>query len=171
MIIVEIAGHLGRDPEQRFTASGQKITTFTVATNIRRAGKDDTVWWRVTIWGDRFEKMLPYLKKGSAIIVIGEMQAPQIYMDKEGRSQVSLDIQAEMIKFSPFGKPDRGEGQAHSGQANASESNSGAQGYSPRNYEKQAGAPSFNSPQPMATNHSITGAGSHSGEEEEQLPF
>lgn len=107
MIIIEIAGHLGADPEVRFTPNGQKVTTLRVATNTRKSGKDETVWWRVTIWGERFDKMMPYLKKGSAVIIIGEMSKPDIYTDKEGRPQVSLDLTAEMIRFSPFGRGDR----------------------------------------------------------------
>lgn len=107
MIIIEIAGHLGADPEVRFTPGGQKVTTLRVATNTRKSGKDETVWWRVTIWGDRFDKMMPYLKKGSAVIIIGEMGKPEIYTDKEGRPQVSLDLTAEIIRFSPFGKGER----------------------------------------------------------------
>ncbi len=126
MIIVEVAGHLGRDPETRFTPSGQKVTSLTLATNIRKAGKDETVWWRVTIWGERFDKMLPYFKKGSALIIVGEMGKPNIWTDKEGRPQVGLEMTAEIIKFSPFGGPDRenkeqaGSGHAYSPAANAS---------------------------------------------------
>lgn len=103
MIIVQIAGRLGKDAESRFTPSGQKVTTMTLATNIRKAGKDETVWWRVTVWGDRYDKMLPYLKKGAALIVVGEMSKPDIWTDKEGRPQVSLELTAEIIRFSPFG--------------------------------------------------------------------
>lgn len=108
MIIIEIAGHLGADPETRFTPSGQKVTNLRVATNIRKNGKDETVWWRVTMWGDRFDKLLPHLKKGSAVIIIGEMtNKPEIYTDREGKSQISLEMTAEIIRFSPFGRTDR----------------------------------------------------------------
>lgn len=107
MNIVEIAGHLGADPEVRFSASGQKIVSLRVATNVRRQGKEETVWWRVTIFGDRFDKMLTYMKKGSAIIVIGEMNPPHIWTDKEGKQHVQLEIVAEMVRFSPFGKGER----------------------------------------------------------------
>lgn len=107
MNFIQIAGHLGADVETRFTPSGQKVTTLRVATNSRRNGKEETIWWRVTLWGDRFDKMLPYLKKGTAIIVVGEIQKPEIYTDKMGQPQISLDITAEFIRFSPFGKGER----------------------------------------------------------------
>ncbi|CDZ80511.1 Helix-destabilizing protein [Candidatus Rubidus massiliensis] len=107
MNIVQIAGHLGADPETRVTPSGQKVTTFRMAVNGKKGGSEYTVWWRVTVWGDN--RLLPYLKKGSAVIVIGDMSKPEIYTDKEGRPQVSLEITAEIIRFSPFGRNDRQE--------------------------------------------------------------
>lgn len=132
MIIIEIAGHLGADPETRFTPSGQKVTNLRVATNVRKAGKDETVWWRVTIWGDRFDKMMTYLKKGSAVIIIGEMGKPEIYTDREGRQQIALELTAEMIRFSPFGKPDgktnQDSSQASAGGGRGSYAPSGANG-------------------------------------------
>lgn len=107
MNMVWIAGHLGADPEVRFTPSGQKIVNLRVAANSRKQGKDETVWWRVTIFGDRFDKLLTYLKKGSAVIIMGRMNPPQMWTDREGRQQVTLELIAETIDFSPFGKSDR----------------------------------------------------------------
>ena len=46
-----IAGHLGADPEVRFTSSGQKVTTLRVAARARKGAKDETIWWKVTVWG------------------------------------------------------------------------------------------------------------------------
>lgn len=114
MNIIEIAGHIGADPVTRFTATGQKVTSFNVATNSKKGGADVTIWFRVTVWGDRFDKMMAYFKKGSAIIVVGELQKPEIWTDKEGRQQISLDVTAEIIRFSPFGKTDKQEGQSGS---------------------------------------------------------
>lgn len=107
MFIVNIAGHLGKDPETRFTPSGQKVTTFSMAISQRKGKEDVTIWVRVTVWGDRFDKLLSYLKKGSGVIVTGRMNPPNQYTDKEGRPQVSLEVTAEMIEFSPFGKSER----------------------------------------------------------------
>lgn len=111
MNILEIFGHLGADPETRVTPSGQKVTTLRIASNIRKGGKDETMWWRVTLWGTEFDNLLPHLKKGSALIVVGNMDKPEIYTDKEGRQQISLQMTAEFIRFSPFGKSERSEQQ------------------------------------------------------------
>lgn len=105
MFFVQIAGNLGKDPETRFTPSGQKVTTFNVACRARKGKEEITIWVRVTVWGDRFDKMISFLKKGSAVIVNGKMSPPTTYVDKNGTSQVSLEVVAEMIEFSPFGKP------------------------------------------------------------------
>ncbi|NGX38504.1 MAG: Single-stranded DNA-binding protein [Chlamydiae bacterium] len=104
---ITVAGHLGADPEVRFTSSGQKVTTLRVAARVRRGSKgDDTIWWRITIWGEQFDKMIPYFKKGSPIIVFGELNKPEIFTNRDGQPQVSMNITAQNLLFSPFGRPD-----------------------------------------------------------------
>ncbi|MCH9621943.1 MAG: Single-stranded DNA-binding protein [Chlamydiia bacterium] len=105
-----IAGHLGSDPETRFTPNGRKVTSLRVACKSRKGGKDETMWWRVTIWGETFDKILPYFKKGSPIVVNGEMMPPEMYQNREGNTQISLSITAHNISFSPFGKGKSEEG-------------------------------------------------------------
>ncbi len=101
-----MAGHLGSDPEVRFTSSGQKVTTLRVAAKARKSGKEDTIWWKVTVWGEQFDKMMTYLKKGSPVMVMGELSKPEIFTDKEGKPQVSMNITATNLMFSPFGRSD-----------------------------------------------------------------
>lgn len=108
MNFILIAGNLGDDPEERFTPGGQKVVSMRIAVRSRKKGEETTTWFRVTIWGDRFDKMLPYLKKGSAIIVGGELHKPEIYTDREGKPQVSLEVTVETLRFSPFGRSDKG---------------------------------------------------------------
>jgi single-strand DNA-binding protein len=130
MMMVQIAGRLGKDAETRFTASGQKVTTLTLATNVRKGGKEETAWWRITVWGDRFDKMFPYWKKGSALIVVGEMNKPEIWTDKEGRPQVGLEMTADIIRFNPFGSSSPQEGGGLQNQASQNQTTNGnAAGY------------------------------------------
>lgn len=109
MILITVAGHLGSDPEVRYTPSNLKVTSFRVATNIKRGSKEKTVWWKITVWGDRFDKKMTYLKKGSAVLVVGEMGIPEIYTDKEGNPQISLEVIADSIQFNPFGGSKSGD--------------------------------------------------------------
>lgn len=101
---IVVIGHLGKDPEHRVTANGNKVTTLLMADNIR---KDVTVWFRVTLWrheGDRYENMLNFMKKGSVVVVTGKMtRHPRdgIYQNKDGMNDVSMEITASDISFGP----------------------------------------------------------------------
>ena len=110
MNFLTLMGNLGADPEVRFTSSGQKVTTLRLADNdSRRTGAKETNWWRVTLWGEKFDGIVSHLKKGSAVIVIGDMEKPQIYTDREGRPQISLNMTAYHVRFPDFMRRDRRE--------------------------------------------------------------
>jgi len=123
-----VAGHLGADPEVRFTSSGQKVTTLRVAAKVRKGSKDDTIWWKVTVWGEQFDKMMGYFKKGSSIMVMGELSKPEIFTDRDGKPQVSMNITATNLMFSPFGRSDSS---GSSGQAPSAESKGSEMAFSP----------------------------------------
>ncbi|MFZ4772837.1 MAG: single-stranded DNA-binding protein [Chlamydiia bacterium] len=106
MNFVFIAGRLGSDPETRTTPSGKKVTSFRVACSSKKGGEEETTWFNITVWGDQFDKLISFLKKGSAVMIQGELQKPKTYKDREGRDQVSLNVTASNISFSPFGKSD-----------------------------------------------------------------
>ena len=118
MNFIHIAGHLGADPEVRFTSTGKKVTHLKVASRSRKGkgGEDVTIWWRVTLWGEQFDKLLSFMKKGSAVIIHGEIHKPEIFTDREGTPQISLDVTAFHIEFSPFGKPGGSQPAAGEGQ-------------------------------------------------------
>ncbi|NBO23896.1 MAG: single-stranded DNA-binding protein [Chlamydiae bacterium] len=151
---IVVAGHLGNDPETRFTPSGQKVVSFRVASNTRKGANMDTTWWKITVWGTQFDNMIKHLKKGSSIIVMGELQKPEIFTDKEGRPQISLNITAQSLSFSPFGKGDR------QSQGNSFESASN------QNEEFGASDANFN-----YYDQSAKGQGMTSHFAEEEIPF
>ena len=60
-----LVGNLGRDPEMRYTPSGQQVTSFSMATSEKWTGQDGqvqerTIWWRVTVWGKQAENVNQY---------------------------------------------------------------------------------------------------------------
>lgn len=173
MFIVELAGHLGKDPETRFTPSGQKVTSFTIATNHRKGKEDITIWVRVTVWGDRLDKIISFLKKGSGVIVIGRMNPPTSYTDKEGRTQVSLEVTAEMIEFSPFGRNDRsGEGQQGSqaaGQGQGAYESSQGSSYNEGQFQNQP--PQYSKSTSYGSQTAGQGSGYPQTAEDDNLPF
>lgn len=131
-----IAGHLGTDPEVRYTSSGKKVTNLRVAVKAR---KDETIWWRVTIWGEQFDKMISFLKKGSAVVVMGEILKPEIYQDREGNSRVSLELVAHNLTFSPFGKGNRNDGQSQEGSQEQQYAPSNSSGFEAPAFENSFG--------------------------------
>ena len=129
MNFVFIAGHLGADPETRFTPSGQKVTTLRLAAKARKSGAELTIWWRVTVWGDQFDKFISFLKKGSAVIAVGTMNKPEVYNDREGKPQVSMEMTASNLMFPPFGKS--GSGATAQQTSGASAENTDFAGFTP----------------------------------------
>ena len=75
-----VVGHLGKDPEMRYTPSGQAVTSFTMATSRKWTGADGqsqekTTWFKVTAWGKLAEICNQYLNKGKLVLVEGEVEA------------------------------------------------------------------------------------------------
>lgn len=103
MNTIQLMGRLGADAETRFTPSGQKVVTLRLACNSKKRDQEETIWYRVTLWGDRWDRILPYLTKGTALIVVGELRKPEVYNNREGSPSVSLEVWADSVRFSPFG--------------------------------------------------------------------
>lgn len=116
---VMIIGHLGRDPEMRYTPSGRPVTTFTVATSRNWSTGDgerhsETEWFNVVAWGNLAEICKQYLTKGQQVYVEGRLQTRR-WEDNEGVKHTSIEIVAnEMMMLS-----DRREN-SHSAETNDS---------------------------------------------------
>jgi single-strand DNA-binding protein len=99
---VMIIGHLGRDPEMRYTPSGRPVTTYTVATSRTWNTSDgerhsETEWFNVVAWGNLAEICKQYLTKGQQVYIEGRLQT-RYWEDKEGNKHSSTEIVAnEMI--------------------------------------------------------------------------
>ena len=104
-----LAGNLGKDPEQRFTPSGQAVTTFNVATNrnytdANGQAKKEVTWFRVSVWGKQAESCYKYLKSGSKVIVEGRLIPddsgnPRVYKRTDGSSAASFEVVASTVRF------------------------------------------------------------------------
>lgn len=108
---ITIAGFLSKDVEVRMTPNGAKITSLSIPVSTGYGASKETAWFRASFWGDKFEKMMPFLKKGSCLIVTGSLTKPPHTYQKDGQTMVSsLEISADMIQFAP-GKKDEAQGQ------------------------------------------------------------
>ena len=123
---VIIVGRLGRDPESRFTNSGDAVTNFSVATTERWKNKDGeqqekTEWHRVTMFGKVAEIAAQYLKKGSECLVEGKLQTRKY--EKDGQDHYATEIVGHTLQLGakPGGDSDSEERQGSRRQSSAAE--------------------------------------------------
>src|SRR5438067_12314741 len=125
---VILIGNLGRDPEVRYTPSGQAVANFTVATNeawTDKAGQkqERTEWHRVFVWGKSAENCGEYLSKGRQVFVEGRLQTRE-WTNKEGVKQYTTEIVANPVVFLSGGDRSgqgRGGGRSAGGSAGTDE--------------------------------------------------
>ena len=100
---VILVGRLGRDPETRYTGSGQAVANFSVATDESYKDRNGerqkrTEWHKIVVWGKQAEIAQQYLKKGSLIFVEGRIQSRE-WQDKEGQKRTSFEIVATNFRM------------------------------------------------------------------------
>jgi single-strand DNA-binding protein len=129
-----IAGNLGRDPEMRYTPSGQAVTNFSVAvndnyTNSQGEKVERTIWFRISTWGKQAEICNQYLKKGRKVLVEGRLVAdpatggPRIWQGQKGTG-ASYEVSASTVRFlSSRGEVEEGSFQGSEGPGMAEDDN------------------------------------------------
>lgn len=99
---VMIIGHLGRDPELRYTPSGRPVASFSVATSRSWTASDgerreETEWFNVVAWGNLAEICKAHLVKGQQAYVEGRLQT-RGWEDENGTRHYRTELVAnEMI--------------------------------------------------------------------------
>lgn len=100
-----IVGTLGKNPELKYTASGQAVVNFSVATNESfkdRSGakQTKTTWHNIVIWGKLAEIANQYLTKGASVYLEGKIEN-RSYDDKDGNrryvSEIVIGMDGKMI--------------------------------------------------------------------------
>jgi len=104
-----LVGNLGRDPELRYTPSGTPVTNLSVATNRRYTDSNDnpveqTIWFRVAVWGKQAENCALYLKKGRQVLIEGRLVPddngnPRVWTRQDGSPGASFEVSANAVKF------------------------------------------------------------------------
>jgi single-strand DNA-binding protein len=100
---VMLIGNLGKDPEVRYTASGQAVTGFSMATSEKFKGKsgemeERTEWHNVTLWGKLAEIAGEYLSKGKTVYIEGRLQTRK-WQDKSGNDRYTTEIVGEKMQM------------------------------------------------------------------------
>ena len=101
---VDIIGHLGRDPETRYTAGGDAVCTLSVATTERWTDRatgerqESTEWHRVALFGKLAETAQRYLQRGGLVYVSGRIRTRQ-FTDAEGVVRFSTSVHADVLRM------------------------------------------------------------------------
>jgi single-strand DNA-binding protein len=100
---VILIGNLGRDPELRYTQSGQAVANFSLATTEKWKDKEGntqekTEWHRIIVWGKSAENSAQYLQKGRSVYIEGKLQTRD-WEDKEGNKRSTTEIVAQTVQF------------------------------------------------------------------------
>ena len=100
---VILVGRLGKDPETRYTSSGQAVCNFSLATDETykdRAGERQkrTEWHKIVVWAKQAEIAQQYLHKGSLIYLEGRIQTRQ-WDDREGQKRTTTEIVATNFRM------------------------------------------------------------------------
>lgn len=98
---VVIVGHIGADPETRFTPSGTAVANFNIATNESRKSAegefvDHTEWHSCVLFGKRAEFAGEYLKKGQLVYIEGKLQT-RSWEDDGGTKKYKTEVMGNEI--------------------------------------------------------------------------
>ena len=103
---IVLVGHLGADPESRFTPSGVAVSTFNMATNESWKNKegeyeDRTEWHRIVLYGKAAETASEYMKKGQLAYVEGRIRT-RSWEDKDGMTRYTTEVLGD--RFTMLGR-------------------------------------------------------------------
>jgi single-strand DNA-binding protein len=98
-----VIGHLGRDPEMRFTSSGRPVASFSVATtrgwtNNDGERQEETEWFNVVTWGGLAELCKKRLRKGSHVYIEGRIQTRN-WEGPDGERHFRTELVAQELIF------------------------------------------------------------------------
>lgn len=149
---VILMGRITHDLELRTTPNGISYCNFQMAVDRRYQTKGEerkTDFFRVITWRQQAEFVTRYFRKGSMILIEGELQN-DTYTDKNGNTVNSVQISADQISFTGE-KANNPQGGTNSyGNAGGYQQNGYNNGYAPQgNYAPQQGAPAPQQPAPQ----------------------
>lgn len=94
----EFIGRLGKDPEVRYSPSGDAVANISIACGWKTKDKEGTEWVPVTFYGKRAEIVGKYLAKGSQVYVSGRYRTRK-WQDKNGQDRYSTEIVADTMQM------------------------------------------------------------------------
>ena len=106
-----IVGNVGRDPEMRYLPDGRPVTSLSVASNRKwndkatGEQKEETTWFRVSVFGNQAEAVNQYVSKGRQVLVEGRLNpdattgGPRLFTRQDGSVGSSYEVVADTVRF------------------------------------------------------------------------
>ena len=102
---VILIGNVGRDPDIRYTAPGQAVASFSLATTERgytaangTQVPDRTEWHSIVMWGKNAEIAERYIRKGSQLYIEGKLRT-RTWEDKKQIKRQVTEIYVDTFDF------------------------------------------------------------------------
>lgn len=103
---VYLYGNLTRDPEMKALPSGNKVTSFSLATNRvykdqAGAKQEQVEYHNIVVFGRQAETSAQYLKKGQGVLIEGRIQTRSWDDKTSGEKKYRTEIVADAVQFGP----------------------------------------------------------------------
>lgn len=99
---ITIMGHLGQDPDLRYTPQGTPVCSFTMAVNNRKKvdgeWQDVPLWFKIKVWGKQAEPCSQYLSKGRPALIAGQLET-EVWTNRDGKDVTTLVVNASAVQF------------------------------------------------------------------------
>lgn len=112
--VVILLGRVTMDPDLRYTPKGSAVLSFRIAVNRRYKDKttdewkEDTSFFNVNVWGQTAERLSETMKKGSAVLVEGQLKS-RTWETQSGEKRYAVDVWAArtqvLDKTGPAAEP------------------------------------------------------------------
>lgn len=102
MNYAHFAGRLGRDADLKHTPNGQTVANFALAVDAGWGDNKQTLWIDCAVWGERAEKLAPYLTKGKPVTVSGDVGLRQ-FEKRDGTAGASLTLNVVRVTLQGNG--------------------------------------------------------------------
>ena len=97
---IVISGGIGKDAVTRTTQQGDKVTSFSVGVSEGFGDAKRTMWFDVSFWGSRGEKLAQHLTKGTRVSVAGDLST------REHEGKTYLAVRASEVTLMGGGQRD-----------------------------------------------------------------
>jgi len=100
---IMLIGNVGTDPEMRFTANGNPVTSFRVATSrtyttSEGERRQETEWFTIVAWKKQAESCNQFLNKGQRVYVEGSLRT-RSWEGRDGQKRVTAEVIANRVLF------------------------------------------------------------------------